>query len=63
MRGAAARAIQELAGARDDSTVCAPEPDRDLKARFACLLDQRGNVTGFGDILETGPTTTENTKT
>jgi integrase len=63
MRGAPVRAIQELAGHQELGTT-----QRYLHLSPAAieaairLPDQRGAVTKFGDILETGPTTAENDK-
>jgi len=63
MRGAPVRAIQELAGHQELGTT-----QRYMHLSPAAiegairLLDQRGTVTRFGDILETGLPTAENTK-
>jgi len=63
MRGAPVRAIQELAGHQELGTT-----QRYMHLSPAAiegairLLDQRGTVTRFGDILETAPPTAENIK-
>lgn len=63
MRGAPVRAIQELAGHQELGTT-----QRYMHLSPAAiegairLLDQRGAISGFGDMLETGSTNVENGK-
>ena len=63
MRGAPVRAIQELAGHQELGTT-----QRYMHLSPAAiegairLLDQRGAISGFGDMLETGPMKAENGK-
>ena len=56
MRGAPARAIQELAGHRgsdDDAALHAPESGGARQRRFGCWISRPASQS-FGDILETG---------
>ena len=60
MRGAAPRAIQELAGHQDIGTTQRYMHLSPAAIKSAIqLLDQSGSTAGHGDILETGTNATE----